>query len=127
MKTFLELYSDINELKKVNLAQRRKQAKRMARLAKTSAFKKKVERSKLKVLPPEKLKIKAQKKAKEKILNKFYPKYKEMDMMGRYRIDQIVAIKYGAAITKLATKIMPRMKAIEFEKVKKAKEAKRNA
>ena len=127
MKTFLELYSDINELKKVNLAQRRKQAKRMARLAKTSAFKKKVERSKLKVLPPEKLKIKAQKKAKEKILNKFYPKYKDMDMMGRYRIDQIVATKYGAAITKLATKIMPRMKAIEFEKVKKAKEAKRNA
>ena len=127
MITFSELYSNLDELKKVNLAQRRKQAKRMARLAKTSAFKKKVERSKLKVLPPEKLKIKAQKKAKEKILNKFYPKYKEMDMMGRYRIDQIVATKYGAAITKIALKIMPKMKAMEVEKVKQARQAKQDA
>ena len=40
MTTFSELYSDINELKKVNLAQRRKQARRMAKLAKSAAFKK---------------------------------------------------------------------------------------
>jgi len=127
MITFLELYSNLDELKKVNLAQRRKQVIRMQRLAKSSAFKKKVEKSKLKVLPPEKLKIKAQKKAKEKILNKYFPKYKEMDMMGRYRIDQIVATKYGAAITKIATKIMPKMKAMEIEKVKQAKQAKKDA
>ena len=127
MITFLELYSNLDELKKVNLAQRRKQVIRMQRLAKSSAFKKKVEKSKLKVLPPEKLKIKAQKKAKEKILNKYFPKYKEMDMMGRYRIDQIVATKYGAAITKIATKIMPKMKAMEIEKVKQARQAKQDA
>ena len=127
MITFLELYSNLDELKKVNLAQRRKQVIRMQRLAKSSAFKKKVEKSKLKVLPPEKLKIKAQKKAKEKILNKYFPKYKEMDMMGRYRIDQIVATKYGAAITKIATKIMPKMKAMEVQKVKDARQAKQDA
>ena len=127
MITFSELYSNLDELKKVNLAQRRKQVIRMQRLAKSSAFKKKVEKSKLKVLPPEKLKIKAQKKAKEKILNKYFPKYKETDMMGRYRIDQIVATKYGAAITKIALKIMPKMKAMEVEKVKQARQAKQDA
>ena len=41
MITFSELYSHINELKKVNLAQRKKQALRMKKLAKSSAFKKK--------------------------------------------------------------------------------------
>ena len=127
MITFSELYSNLDELKKVNLAQRRKQVIRMQRLAKSSAFKKKVEKSKLKVLPPEKLKLKAQKKAKETIINKYFPKYKDMDMMGRYRIDQIVATKYGAAITKIATKIMPKMKAMEIEKVKQAKQAKKDA
>ena len=127
MITFLELYSNVNELKKVNLAQRRKQAVRMAKLAKSSAFKNKVARSKLKVAPPEKLRIKAQKRAKETIINKYFPKYKSMDMMGRYRIDQIVATKYGAAVTKIALKIMPKVKAMEFEKVKKAKEAQKDA
>ena len=73
------------------------------------------------------LKIKAQKKAKETIINKYFPKYKSMDMMGRYRIDQIVATKYGAAVTKIALKIMPKVKAMEFEKVKKAKEAQKDA
>ena len=127
MITFKELYSNLDELKKVNLAQRRKQAIRMQRLTKSSAFKKKVEKSKLKVLPPEKLKIKAQKKAKETIINKYFPKYKDMDMMGRYRIDQIVATKYGAAITKIALKIMPKMKAMEVQKVKDARQAKQDA
>ena len=127
MITFSELYSNLDELKKVNLAQRRKQVIRMQRLAKSSAFKKKVEKSKLKVLPPEKLKLKAQKKAKETIINKYFPKYKDMDMMGRYRIDQIVATKYGAAITKIATKIMPKMKAMEVQKVKDARQAKQDA
>jgi hypothetical protein len=127
MIKFSELYSNLDELKKVNLAQRRKQAIRMQRLTKSSAFKKKVEKSKLKVLPPEKLKIKAQKKAKETIINKYFPKYKDMDMMGRYRIDQIVATKYGAAITKIALKIMPKMKAMEVQKVKDARQAKQDA
>ena len=36
MITFLELYSNLDELKKVNLAQRRKQAIRMKRMTKSS-------------------------------------------------------------------------------------------
>ena len=127
MITFSELYSNLDELKKVNLAQRRKQAIRMKRMAQSSVFKTKVAKSKLRIASPEKIKIKAAKLAKQKVLDKFYPRYKEMPMMGRYRIDQIVATKYGAAITKIALKIMPKMKAMEVEKVKQARQAKQDA
>ena len=127
MKTFLELYSDLSELKKVNLAQRRKQALRMKRLTQTSAFKKKVERSKLRVASPEKIRVKAQKLAKQKILDKFYPKYKEMPIAQRVKIDAIVAQKYGGMINKIATRSVVTVKKNELEKVKQAKQAKQNA
>ena len=129
MKNFLEFYSDLNEKKfrVVSKSARRKQAIRMARMAKTSSFKLKVAKSKLKVLPPEKLKIKAHKAAKQKIVNKYFPNYDKLDMQGKVRADQIIASKYGNAIAKIAHKIMPKMKALELEKVNKAKEAKTDA
>ena len=43
----------LDELRVINVAQRRKIARRMARLAKSSAFKKKKERSLLKIASPE--------------------------------------------------------------------------
>jgi|TARA_B110000114_G_C14855754_1_gene302614 asparagine synthetase B (glutamine-hydrolysing) len=127
MITFKELYSNLDEFKKVNLAQRKKMAIRMKKLTKSSSFKAKVAKSKLKVAPPEKLKIKAQKKAKEKIISKFYPLYKDMPLSARVKVDQQIAIKYGSTIAKMSQKLIPVMKAMEFEKVKKAKEAKANA
>jgi len=127
MITFSELYSDISELKVVNKAARRKAAIRMKRLTKTSAFKKKVEKSKLKVASPEKIKVKAQKLAKQKILKKFFPKYDELGLQQKIKIDQIVAAKYGAAINKIAAKSILKVRKNELEKVKKAKEAKSNA
>ena len=127
MKTFLELYSDLSELKKVNIAQRRKQAIRMKKLTQTSAFKKKVERSKLRVASPEKIRVKAQKLAKQKILDKFYPKYKEMPIAQRVKIDAIVAQKYGGMINKIATRSVVTVKKNELEKVKQAKQARQNA
>ena len=129
MKNFLEFYSELEEKKfrVVSKAVRRKQAFRMAKLAKTSSFKLKVAKSKLRVLPPEKLKIKAHKTAKQKIINKFFPNYSKLDMQGKIRIDQIIATKHGSAIAKIAQKIMPKMKALELEKVKKSKEAKVDA
>ena len=104
MITFKELYSNLEELKKVNLAQRRKQAIRMAKLAKSSAFKKKVERSKLSVASPEKIKTKAAKLAKQKVLDKFYPQYKDMPIAQRVKVDQMVNQRYGAMINKIAMK-----------------------
>ena len=127
MITFSELYSDINELKKVNLAQRRKQAKRMAKLTKTAAFKKKVERSKLRVASPEKIKVKAAKLAKKKVLDKFYPNYKDMALQQKVKIDQIVAAKYGGMINKIAMRSAKVVKKNELIKVKQARLKKQDA
>ena len=127
MITFKELYSQLDELKVISKAQRRKQAIRMRKMTQSSAFKAKVAKSKLKVASPEKIKVKAQKLAKQKILNKFFPKYDELGIQQRIKIDQIVAAKYGAAINKIATKSILKVRKNELEKVKKAKEAKKDA
>ena len=122
MITFSELYSHMNELKQVNLAQRRKQAIRMKKLAKSAAFKKKVERSKLRVASPEKIRVKAQKLAKKKVLDKYYPNYQDMPMMQKIKIDAIVAQKYGGMINKIATKSLKVVKKNELQKVKDARD-----
>ena len=127
MKTFLDFASELTEFKLVNKAARKKMAIRMRRQAQSSSFKLKVARAKLKVAPPEKLMMKARKAAKQKIINKYFPKYDELDMQGKLRVDQIIATKYGNSIAKMTQKSIPKMKAMEFEKVKKAKEAKTNA
>ena len=127
MTTFSELYSDINELKKVNLAQRRKQARRMAKITKTAAFKRKVELSKRKVASPEKIKVKAAKLAKKKVLDKFYPNYKDMPIAQRVKVDQMVNQRYGAMINKIAMKSVKVVKKNELQKVKDARQSKQNA
>jgi len=127
MITFSELYSDINELKKVNLAQRRKQARRMAKITKTAAFKRKVELSKRRVASPEKIKVKAAKLAKKKVLDKFYPQYKDMPIAQRVKIDQIVNQKYGGMINKIATRSVKVVKKKELLKVKQARMKKQDA
>ena len=124
MITFLELYSNVNELKKVNLAQRKKMAIRMKKLTKSSAFKTKVAKSKLRVASPEKIKVKAQKLAKKAVLKKFYPKYDEMALAQRVKVDQIVSAKYGGMINKIATKSVKIVKAKEIEKVRTARDNK---
>ena len=127
MITFKELYSNLEEWKKVNLAQRRKQAIRMAKLAKTAAFKKKVERSKLRVASPEKIKTKATKLAKKKVLDKFYPNYKDMPIAQRVKVDQMVNQRYGAMINKIAMKSVKVVKKNELQKVKDARQSKQDA
>ena len=122
MISFSELYSHLNELKQVNLAQRRKQALRMKKLAKSAAFKKKVERSKFRVASPEKIRVKAQKLAKKKVLDKYYPNYQNMPMMQKIKIDAIVAQKYGGMINKIATKSLKVVKKNELQKVKDARD-----
>ena len=127
MITFSELYSQIDEFKVINKAQRKKMALRMKKLTQTSAFKKKVERSKLRVASPEKIRVKAQKLAKQKVLDKYFPKYKEMPIAQRVKIDAIVAQKYGGMINKIATRSVVTVKKNELEKVKQAKQARQNA
>jgi len=122
MITFSELYSQIDEFKVINKAQRKKMALRMKKITQSSAFKKKVEKSKLKVASPEKIKVKAAKLAKQKVLDKFYPNYKEMAVTQRVKVDQIVAQKYGGMINKIAMKSVKLVKAKEIAKVRTARD-----
>ena len=127
MKTFLEKYDELSEFRVVSKAQRRKIGMRMKRMAKSSAFKAKKKRMKLRIASPEKIVVKARKLAKQKILNKFYPNYKEMGLQQRVRVDQILQQKYGSLIDKIGKKSIKIIKKKEILKVKKAREAKKNA
>ena len=124
MKQFKDYYNgELHEFRAINKAQRKKMAIRLKKLTQSSAFKKKVERSKLRVANPAKQRLKAAKMAKQKIINKFFPKYKEMGLAQRVKTDQIIAVKYGKSIAKLTMKLIKVVEAKELEKVKKAKEA----
>ena len=124
MKQFTDLYiGELSEFRVINKAQRRKMALRLKKLVKSSAFKKKVEKSKLRIANPAKQRVKAGKMAKQKVINKYYPNYKEMGLAQRVKIDQIIQTKYSGMIAKLSKKLMKVVKAKEMEKVKKAKEA----
>ena len=132
MITFSELYlklseSELTEFKVVTKAQRRKIALRMKKMMKSSAFKTKVAKSKLRIASPEKQKVKAAKKAKDIVLGKYYPKYDSMGVQQRVQIDQKIQQKYGPLIAKLTMKQMKVVKKDEIVKVKKAKEVKQNA
>ena len=127
MITFKELYSNLEEIKKVDLKQRRKMAIRMKKLAKTAAFKKKVERSKLRVASPEKIRVKAAKLAKKKVVDKFYPNYNSMPIQQRVKVDQIISQKYGGMINKIAMKSVKVVKKNELLKVKQARLSKQDA
>ena len=122
MKTFIQLQSEVDELTEfrfIDKAQRKKMKIRMQRLAKSGAFQAKKARAKIMVL--------ARKAAKKVILKKFYPKYAEMSMMAKVKVDQIIATKYGAMIDKMARKQIPKIKKAALARVKAAKEKKPDA
>ena len=98
-------------------------ALRLKKLVKSPAYKKKVEKSKLRVANPAKQRVKAAKMAKQKVIDKYYPKYKELGLAQRVKTDQLIQQKYGGMIAKLTMKLGKVVKAKEIEKVKKAREA----
>ena len=123
MRTCAELTKDIEELRVINVAQRRKIARRMKRLAKSSAFQKKKERAKLKIASPEKQAVKARKAAKKIIIKKFFKNYDKLSPQMKMKVDQRIAAKYGNAINKIAQRMKIRVKKGEIEKVKAARAA----
>ena len=127
MKTFLEKYDELSEFRVVSKAQRKKIGLRMKRMAKSSAFKAKKKRMKLRIASPEKILMKARKLAKQKVLDKFYPNYKAMGLQQRVRVDQIISMKYGGMIDKISKKVVRVVKKKEVIYVKKAREAKKDA
>ena len=132
MKKFKELYEEdlycgdeeldkvldeLTEFRLIGKAQRRKIARRMARLVKTAGFKKKVERAKKKIASFAKQKVKAAKLAKQKVIDKFFPSYKKMSLPQRVKTDQKIQAKYSGMINKFSTKLMRVVKKKEIEKV----------
>ncbi len=125
MKKFKELQSEVNELTEfrfVDKAQRKKQKIRMQRLAKSAAFQAKKARAMRRMPDAGKIMTLAKKAAKKVILKKFYPKYAEMSMQAKVKIDQIIATKYGAMIDKIAKRQIPKIKVAAKARVKAAKE-----
>ena len=127
MKTFLEKYDELSEFRVISKAQRKKMGLRMKRMAKSSAFKAKKARNKLRIASPEKIMMKARKLAKQKVIDKFYKNYKDMGLQQRVKIDQIIAMKYGGLIDKIAKKSVIKIKKKEVKKVKDARAAKKDA
>ena len=125
MKKFKELQSEVNQITEfrfVNKAQRKKQKIRMQRLAKSAAFQAKKARALRRMPDAGKINVLAKKAAKKVILKKFYPKYAEMSMQAKIKIDQIIATKYGAMIDKIAKRQIPKIKVAAKARVKAAKE-----
>ena len=124
MKEFKDYYNgELHEFRVINKAQRRKMALRLKKLTKSSAFKKKVQKSKLRVANPAKQRVKAAKMAKQKVIDKYYPKYKEMGLAQRVKTDQLIQTKYSGMIAGLSKKLLKVVARKEKEKVKKAREA----
>jgi len=120
MKTFLELYEGV-----VSVTQRKKLARRMAKLQKSPAFQMKKKRNALRMRDPAKLLMIARKKLIQKYRDKFFPNYKNQPVQRRVVIDQQIMQKYGKKIDKFSKKAAMKLRANEVERIKKAREAMR--
>ena len=121
MKTFKELYEV------ATVVQRKKLQRRMAKIAKSPVVQMKKKRAALRMRNPAKLNILARKKTIQKFRDKFYPSYKDMSLQQRVKVDQMVMQKYGKKIDKISKKVAKQLQKLEVERVKKAKEAQRDA
>jgi hypothetical protein len=128
MKTFDELMVELVEKKAVSLQTRRKMALRMKKLARSSAFKAKVARKKMKLATPEMLHKRALKKAKMFVIQKYAghdaASWNALSPAARMEIDQRITAKKGVAIQKIAKKMMMKMKKAEVERLRDLKIAK---
>ena len=128
MKKFKELTSEIEEavIKRLDLAKLRKRSReqsiRMRRLMKNPAYKKKVELKKKRMKSAPELLVRAQKKARDMVRKKFYPKYDELGREAKAKINQVISLKHGAKISKIAKKLLPKVKIQSRELVKRARE-----
>ena len=121
MKTFKDFYEV------ASVTQRKKLARRMAKMAKSSVIQMKKKRAMLRIRNPAKLALLARKKTIQKFRDKFYPGYKDMGLQQRVKVDQMVMQKYGKKIDKISKKVAKQLQKLEIERVKKAKEAVKDA
>ena len=122
MRRFKELYTEV-----MSVSTRKKMARRMAKLARSPAVKRKKARAKLRVRSTDKLTVIARKQALKAIKLKKFPTYNEMSLQQRVKVDQIVQQRYSKVVDKIVRKKMAKLKSTEVARVKKAKEARKNA
>ena len=122
MKTFKDFYEAV-----ASVVQRKKMQRRMAKMAKSPVIQLKKQRAKLKMRSPAKLAILARKKTIQSFRDKFYPGYGEMSLQQRVKVDQMVMQKYGKKIDKISKKVAKQLQKSEVERIKKAKEAQKDA
>ena len=120
MKNFTELYEG---LKKVDVVQRKKQARRMSKMAKSASFQMKKKKAALKMRNPAKLQVVARKQVIKSFRDKFYPNYDQMSLQQRVVVDQKLNQKYGKKMDKMTKKAVMKLKKVEVERVKKARAA----
>ena len=117
MKTFSEF---INE-RVVSVLQRKKQARRMAKIARSPATQAKRKKAMLKMRNPAKLAMVARKKTIQAFRDKFYPQYADSSLQQRVKIDQLIMVRYGKKNDKISKKMIVILKKKELERVKKAR------
>ena len=123
MKTFSEFMNE----RVVSVIQRKKMARRMSKMAKSSSFKAKKKKAMLRMRNPAKLAQVARKKTIQMFRDKFYPSYKDMSLQQKVKIDQLIMVKYGKKIDKISKKMAMKLKKVELERIKKARAKLQNA
>ena len=122
MKTFSEFISEAPRV--VSVSQRRKQARRMAKIARSAVVQAKKKRARLKTRSTAKLAQLARKQTIQKFRDKFYPQYNDVSLQQKVKIDQIIMAKHGQKIDKVAKKALVQLKKKELDRVKQARAAK---
>jgi len=114
MKKFKEIYEAV-----MGVQQRKKAARRMAKMGKSKIVQAKKKRAALRMRSPAKLAILARKKAIQMMRDKFYPAYKTMALAQRVKVDQVIMQKYGKKIAKIAKKLAMKLKKQKLKELKK--------
>ena len=122
MKKFKDIYEAV-----MGVQQRKKAARRMAKMGKSKIVQAKKKRAALRMRNPAKLRILARKKAIQMMRDKFYPAYNNMALAQRVKVDQVIMQKYGKKIDKISKKLAIKLQKTEIERVKKAREAQKHA
>ena len=123
----MKKFKEYLEEKMVSVIQRKKLARRMAKLQRSTAFQAKKKRTALRIRDAGKLALIARKKTNQKFRDKFFPTYGEMALQQRVKVDQVIQQRYGKRIDKISKKMAMKLKKLEVERVKKVKAARKDA
>ena len=116
MKNFSDIYE-----RKVDVIQRKKQARRMRKMAKSKAFQFKKRKSMMRMRNPAKLALVARKKTIQSFRNKFYPGYNNIAIQQKVKVDQMIIQKYGKKIDKVSKRLAKKLQKDETQRVKQAR------